>query len=861
MEISNYWQQVEELFHAALQLPPGARDRFLSEACGSQEALRAEVAALLAAHETPDGQPLDAAIQAVAGQFLTATGGTSLEGLLIRQYEIRARLGHGGMGEVYLAYDNQLCRQVALKRLRVPLAALPHAKQRFRREAQAAAQLDHPNVCTIHEVLEVDAECFIVMQYIAGETLAARLQHAPLALEQALDCAIQIAAALGAAQAAGIIHRDLKPHNIMLSAQGQVKVLDFGIAKFARPAGAGLATPALTTNPALILGTPNYMSPEQARGETVDARSDLFSLGVVLYEMLTGQPPFAAPAASEVLANVLKTEPAPLRTLLPAASPALEAVLQKALAKPVEQRYQTAQALMDDLRQVQQIPVEARPSRLNGAWRGGRAGGVAALVLLLLTVSWLAWRRPAFEQSAQLDSLAVLPFRQTGGDEQSAYLAAGLTEELINDLTKVTALRIVPRSVVFEYQDKAFDLRQVGERLQVRTLLTGRLTVHNGQLELQAELVEAARQAQLWGQRFSRPVSELQLLRQDVTTALLANLRPVQQSALPQQHPTSPAAYEAYLKGLYALRQRLRGEAGTRSTRTVNLLESALKLDQHYAPAWAALAAAYAALTHDGVLPSAEGASKAKDAALKALSLDNSLPEAHLALADTYFFSEWNYAEAEREYKRYIELNPHDAQPWRSYAQFLSYQRRFPEAQQALTQGRQLEPYSYANEVALAHLLSRERRYEHLIEHCLEAIKLYPRQLGLKIDLASAYLAQGQFDLALKLRAEVTESRPTPSSIFRLAIFHAAAGDRERAFELLARYQARRAAEGSVSHRHAYGMARLHAVLGEKEASLQYLEKAYQQKVVALVALATDSAFDKLRDEPRFQEMLRRLGF
>lgn len=871
MDNSDYWQQVEELFHAALAQPPEARAQFLLVACGNHETLRAEVTALLAAHETAQPLPLASAIQAVAEQFLHAADPPSLIGNHIRQYHVRSKLGHGGMGEVYLAYDQQLCRQVALKRLLVPPGAHAQAKRRFRREAQAAAQLEHPNVCAIHEVLEENAECFIVMQYIAGETLAARLQRAPLTVDEALDYAVQIAAALHAAQQAGVIHRDLKPHNIMLDAHGQVKVLDFGIAKLAGPAETRVAAPTLTTNPALVLGTPNYMSPEQARGETVDARSDLFCLGIVLYEMLTGQPPFTAPSASEVLANVLKTDPAPLQTQLPGVSAELKRVLRKALAKPVEQRYQTAQALLDDLQQIRRARRE--PPSTTATWRnlfawrisnvGWRGWAAVVLLVLLLAIGWRNWQRPAPTQprdpSGVFDSIAVLPFSRAA--DADAYLADGLAEELINDLARLPDLRVTPRSVVFGAQAHPFDLRQAHERLQVKALLTGRVIVRDGRVELQVELIETARQAQVWGRRFSRPVAELQMLRQEVTSALLAQLRPARSVAPgPKQHQTSAAAYAEYLKGRYALRQRLRGEAGSRSPRTVNLLEGTLKLDPHFAPAWAALAAAYTALLTDGVLPPQKGARQAKDAALKALSLDNSLPEAHLALADLYFYCDWNFAEAEREFKRFIELSPHDAQPWRSYAQFLTYQRRFAEAEQALHQARQLEPFSYANELARARLFNRTRQHDDAINHCHETIKLYPQQLGLKIELANAYLAKGQFKEALALREKINDARRTPSSLFRLALYHAAAGERAQAFQLLTRYQAERAASHTVSYRYAYGMARIHAVLGEKEQCLQYLEQAYQQRVVALVALGTDSVFDPLRDDPRFLALLRRIG-
>lgn len=863
MNTSDHWQRVEELFHGALKLPPEARVQFLTEACGGAEALRAQVAALLAAHESVEDAPLEVRVSAIADGWLTAAQRESLAGRTIRQYQVLDKLGQGGMGEVYLAYDSRLCRQVALKRLLAQAGFQSQAKQRFLREARAAARLDHPNVCAIYEVFEEEAECLIVMQYIEGETLAARLQRGSCTVAEALAITVQIAAALAAAHQAGVIHRDIKPHNLMLSAQGQVKVLDFGIAKLLEQAETAVSPPAITTNPAQILGTPNYMSPEQARGETVDARSDLFCLGVVLYEMLTGQAPFDAPSTSEVLANLLKTEPPPLRSLLPTATAELEAVLQKALAKQPAARYQTAQELLDDLQRlsakrpvVAGKPAVARRAQVRPVLY---AATLAGILLLVLAAWWGFKRGPAIHD--KLDSIAVLPFSQTEGQADTDYLATGLTEELINELTKVSELRVAPRSSVFGIQDKSLGLPQVAEQLQVKVLLTGRLMVRDGQIELQAELIEAARQAQLWGQRFSRPVAELQSLRQEVTSAVLQQLGPGRRvSPRAKQHQTSATAYDAYLKGVYALRQRLRGESGQRSPRTVKLLNEAVKLDQHYAPTWAALAAAYALLTTDGLMSPREGAGKAKDAALKALSLDNALPEAHLALADIYFYTDWNFTEAAREYRRYIELSPHDAQPWRTYARFLSYRRNFVEAEQALAQARRLEPFVYANELAWADFLNDSRQYKRTIEHCLEAIKLYPRQLGLKVELAIAYLNTGRFEQALHLREQITAANPTTFHLTQLAIYRAATGDRAGAFALIARKDAQRAAAGTVSYRHPIGLARLHAMLGEKEEALKYLEQGYQQRIVAMVSLHTDFAYNKLRDDPRFQDLLRRIG-
>jgi serine/threonine protein kinase/Flp pilus assembly protein TadD len=780
-------------------------------------------------------------------------------------------LGHGGMGEVYLAYDHKLRRQVALKRLLTPTSFQPQAQARFIREAQAAAQLDHPNVCTIYEVLEADGDCFIVMQYVAGEMLAARLERERLSLTEALAITAQIADALATAHRAGVIHRDIKPQNIMLNQQGVVKVLDFGIARLAaRQDGAAVADASRLTTGGLILGTPNYMSPEQACGQPVDARSDLFSLGVLLYEMLSGQPPFDAPSASEVIANLLKAAPPPLNSVLPAASTELERVVQKALAKPPEERYQTAEALRDDLQRLQQEaefvvpPADSRLSRPalppKGNTRRKWLLTTAALLLLVLGAvgSWLLSERP-IEQS--LDSIAVLPFSHTS-EAVAAYLADGLTEGLINELTKLRELRVTPRSVVFDLPNQPLDVRQMGARLQVKALLTGRLMVRGDRLELQTELIEVARQAQLWGERYSRPVAELQALQHELLITLVKQLRPAQRGAeAAQQHQTTPAAYDEYLRGQYALRQRLRGESGHAQPLAVEHFQRALALDEHYAPAWAGLAAAYTKLTRDGALPSREGAARVKEAALKALLLDDALGEAHLALAETYFISEWSFAAAEREYKRYIELSGNDAQAWRSYADFLSITRRFNEAEAALRRARALEAFSYANDLEWAFLLLGSRRYAELIEHCQQTLKLHPQQLRIKGYLADGYLGLGQFEQAIRLQEELSKVNPSPGVSFRLAYFYAAAGRRNEAYKLLAQSDAERKATGKISYRNLYFRARIHAALGEAEPAFALLTAAERERVVPLPALAIDQAFDKLRADPRFTALLHRIGF
>jgi eukaryotic-like serine/threonine-protein kinase len=896
MNSPTYWQRVEELFQAALDRAPGERAQFLFAACGANDQLRTEVASLLAAHEG-EAALIDLPAPQLAAQLLSVNEPVSLSGQSIRQYRFLKLLGQGGMGEVWLAQDDKLQRQVAIKALTVNPLTATRGQSRLFNEAQAAARLDHPNVCTVYEMLEAEARCFIVMQYVEGETLAERLKRGRLPWHEAVEIAVQIADALVEAHAAGIIHRDIKPQNVMLNTRGVVKVLDFGIAQLNKDEGGRMKDEGGTTTssfiphpssfrnpssfrlhpsrtkPALIFGTPGYLAPEQAQGAAVDGRSDLFSLGVVLFEMLTGVAPFEAESPSEAIAKTLKAEPLPLAECLPEAPVELANLVKKALTKQPDERYQTAEALRDDLRLLQQATAFVVPPAGGGLNKqtlppaGGTTNArrkwlLTAAMLLLLVLggagAWVMNQRPA-EQP--LDAIAVLPFSHTS-EPEAAYLADGLTEGLINELTKLRELRVTPRSVVFDLPNQPLDVRQTGARLQVKALLTGRLTVRGDRLELQTELIEVAREAQLWGERYSRPVAELQALQHELLTTLITQLRPAQPGReAAQRHQTSPAAYDAYLQGQYALRQRLRGESGRAKPLAVEHFQRALALDEHYAPAWAGLAAAYARLTRDGALSGREGAAKVKEAALKALSLDDELPEAHLALADMYYAYEWNFAAAEREYKRYTELNDNDAQAWRSYAAFLTTMHRFAEAEAVLRRARALEAFSYANDLAWAQLLRDARRYEETIKYCQQTLKLHPQQLEIKAELAYAYLYTGQFEQAIRLREEMSKAAPSPAYTFRLAYFYAAAGRRDEADKVLAQYEAERKATGFVSHRYLYALARIHAVQGEADAAFSFLEAAVRERVVAMPGINTDAAFDKLRADPRFAELLRRVGF
>ena len=751
MNSPEFWDQAENLFHAALEHAPEARAGFLDAACGADKELRAEVAALLAAH-AKEGSFIDTPAHAAP---FTAPAMESLIGRSIKHYQVLSLLGIGGMGAVYLAHDEKLQRQVAIKALAFNPLFASQGYTRLFTEAQATAKLDHPNVCTIHEVIEDEARCFIVMQYVEGETLAARLKRGPLTLSEALEIAVPVADALAEAHRVGITHRDIKPQNIMLSTRGLVKVLDFGIAQLQElseserrgegemgeggdkemggwgevdlaasphrrvsPSPRRPVSPARTT-PGLIFGTPGYLSPEQARSEAVDGRSDLFSLGVVMFEMLTGTAPFEAESVSEAIAKTLTAEPPPLERWLPEAPTEWSSVVKKALAKEPEERYQTAGEMMADLRQLEEN-LE-------------RAGSAAPEPPRSALRPWLA---------AATVMLAV------------------------------------------------------------------------------------------------------------VLALFLTLLRRTDPSASEPKHPATPAAAEAYQKGRAALQYESGGHAIRKEA--VEHFTRVIELEPNFAPAYAALSLAYNNL-RDHDVPRAERVPKAKETALKALTLDPTLADAHFTLAELYFEQEWRFAEAEREYQLAIQYNPKAAEIYYRYATKLAELGKFAAAQEAMKRAAQLEPYSEHQDNHLASVLYFSRQYDQLLTHANQMLAKYGSRLPPKTYFVQAYLGQGQYELAVAEIEKNAERNSVATSIRGVA--YALAGRRPEAVQIADRIQT------AATDGHAFSLARIYAALGEAETAFAWLEKAYTRRDAVMITLKVDLAFDHIRSDPRFAEMLRRIGF
>src|ERR1700681_1306071 len=611
-------------------------------------------------------------------------------GKTVGHYRILEKLGGGGMGVVYEAEDLNLGRRVALKFLPPELARDPQTLERFRREARAASALNHPNICTIHEIAQADdsGEQFIVMEMLSGQTLKHRLQAGALPLDQLLENAVQIADALDAAHSEGIVHRDIKPANIFITKRGTAKVLDFGLAKLTgKPEASldeGATIEANLTSPGSTVGTIAYMSPEQARGEALDRRSDLFSFGTVLYEMSTGRMAFGGNTSALVFDAILHKAPSSSVRSNPDLPAALEQIINKALEKDPGLRYQSAAEMLADLKRLRrdsssahvQAVADTQPPKHSSKMLFAGMGS-AALLLVVLAAVFFVFRGQS--TGKEISSIAVMPFVNTGNDPNTEYLSDGITESLINSLSQLPNLVVMARSSVFRYKGRDVDPQTVAKELKVQALVTGRIVQHGDQLIISSELIDARTSRNLWGDQYDRKLSDTLAVQQEITGAISAKLRE-RLSGEPQKRAakggtSDPEAYQLYLKGLYYWEKR----TPETLARAKDYFDQAILRDPGYALAYVGLANYYVAAPDYGPIPENEAAPKAKAAAEKALSIDPSSAEAHAALAGS-LWSLFEFSGAETEFKRALGLNPNLAHGHHWYGLFLSWEARNEEA-------------------------------------------------------------------------------------------------------------------------------------------------------------------------------------
>jgi len=780
----------------------------------------------------------------------------------ISHYRIVRKLGSGGMGEVYLAEDLELSRLVALK-------VLPRGQEseerlrRFSREAHAASALSHPHVAHLYEIGHDKDVHFIAMEYVEGKPLDEYIGGRPLPNAEIVTFAIQIADALDEAHAKRIVHRDIKASNIMISPHG-VKVLDFGLAKMGTSSGAPETDQdtAMKTGPGMLVGTPSYMAPEQALGREVDTRSDLFSLGVVLYQMCTGRLPFAGSTTIEMLQHVVESQPDAIARFNYGLPTELERIIRKCLEKQPERRYQNARDLSVDLRNFERdLSLKGATKSPIGQDRLQRrvaylAVGVILLLGVLAALDSFARRRLATPGNRPIQ-LAVLPIANMTGDSGADYLSDGLTDGLINTLSQVPEVRVMARSTMFHYKDRKMTPSEVGKELNVDAVLACEMTKRGELLKVRAELVNSRDGSQIWGELYSGRLSSMSEIEREISDDISDNLR-VKLSPREQKSrkPESGEAYRICLQGRYYWNKRT--AEGLR--KAIEYFERAAIHDPDYALAYVGLADSYVLLEQYAGVPNEETRDRARRAATRALDLDDSLAEAHTALASLYDTYDWNWVAAEKEYRRAIALSPSYATAHHWYARLLTRLGRHDGAIAEISRAQELDPLSPIINTAAANVYYYAGQYDRAIDEAQKTLELEPRFVLARVQLGLLHEAKGDYKEALaefgRARTLATDSTSAAMAIAGLADAYALAGDHRKARELVSRLEQQYPSAPAVS----YPIAAIYADLGERTQALDWLEKAYLSRSSYLGFVNQDPKFSALRADPRFVRLLQRIG-